>query len=723
MRIEIELDQFRSDAGQAEIIERRLRGALKGTEEAAKNAGDGIRDMSGEVSESSKAFADQIQAIAAATRKLISFLGIIAGSNALQKFTLAISDANDQLGFLSKRLGMAARDIKGVDAAVAALGGSGASATSTLKNLNQGIQEMVLMGNDALIPFFGALGVGVVDASGRIREMDDVLLDMADSLSKMDPQQAYALASAMGLDEGVANTLIQGRDAMQEMIDLQKKAYVSSEAEIRISRELGRAQAFLSAQWEGLKTILANALIPSLLKMTKVVSGWFDYLARNERTVRNLFEGLAIAIGVVLLPILIKAGLAMLALISPILGTAAVVAILAAGFAVLYDDYKTWASGGKSLFDWEKFNTYIKNTNFSVGNLAKGFSRLLTGYDSLADAQKEFSGWLKDNGIIDENGVSVRGLANAFKQLGRDIYDSIPALKTMVELLGAVMEGRWSDALDLAKAIPSQMAGTLLGASSAAAGRAAEAIDTMAGKDPDSDGSITSATKDAFQWLKNNLPDWIGAPDSSGNKSSRGKSRNMPSASGLTPPPELAQEFEKAAARHGVPVEAVIALAHQESRFDPNAVGSQTKWGKARGIMQYLDPTAKSLGIDPLNPAQAIDAAAMQLRQRLDAGESMEDAFKHHHAGPNRALWGEKTANYSSEVSGKMSAIAAQRMTRNAMTVPAPGNAISPGSIDVSIASLTVQTSASTLPDATKEGVIAGISRSNELLNQLGGGM
>lgn len=717
MRIEIELDRFRSEAGQAENIEKKLRKSLKGSEEASRSAGEGMNKMASEVGEASKQWDSQTKAVMAVAKRVTAFLSVLMGSTALQRFTMGIADANDQLGFMSKRLGIAARDIKGLETAVSALGGSGASATSTIKNLNQGIQEMVLMGNDSLIPFFGALGVGVVDATGSIRGVDDILLDMSDSLSKMDPRQAYAFSSAMGLDDGVANALIQGRDAMKEMIDMQKSVYVSTNSEIKASRELSRAQALLNAQWEGLKTMLGNALIPTALRLTKIVSGWVDYLSRNERMVRGFFEGVAIAVGVMLIPALTKAGLAVLGLAAPFVKAAAVVAGLAAAFGLLYDDYKTWAEGGKSLFDWTAFDSYIRGTDISVDSLAKGFARLLTGYDSLADAQRAFMRWLRDTGVIDENGLSIKGLGNAFKQLGRDIYESIPALQTMVQLISAVMDGRWSDALSLAKSIPAQMVGTLIDMGGKAGGRAAGAIDTMLGHDPESDGTLSSGVKSGAAWLKNHLASWAGG----------GGGASAPSiysgGAGLMPPPQLMPEFERAASKHGVPVEALIALAHQESRFNANAVGPQTKWGTAKGMMQYLDSTAGGLGINPLDPSQAIDAAAMQMRQRLDAGDSFEDAFKHHHGGPNKGIWGPKTARYGQEVLGKMSAITAQRMAGSAISIPMAAPSQAGGGAEVNIGSITIQTSASTLPDATKDGVAAGVSRGSQMLDQLAGGM
>lgn len=108
--------------------------------------------------------------------------------------------------------------------------------------------------------------------------------------------------------------------------------------------------------------------------------------------------------------------------------------------------------------------------------------------------------------------------------------------------------------------------------------------------------------------------------------------------------------FTQAAQRYNVPINVLIGLAEQESRFKPTALGTQTKWGRAKGLMQYLDSTAAGMGINPYDPAQSIDAAARQLRQRLDKGYSMIDAVREHFAGPDRKQWGTKTHNYGIEV-------------------------------------------------------------------------
>lgn len=102
----------------------------------------------------------------------------------------------------------------------------------------------------------------------------------------------------------------------------------------------------------------------------------------------------------------------------------------------------------------------------------------------------------------------------------------------------------------------------------------------------------------------------------------------------------LADAAERA---HGLPTGIMRGLIHVESRGNPNAVSPQG----ALGVAQLLPATAKGLGVDPNDPAQAIDGAARYLKEGMDKTGSLDGGLKYYHGGPNQNIWGPKTQAYA----------------------------------------------------------------------------
>lgn len=142
-----------------------------------------------------------------------------------------------------------------------------------------------------------------------------------------------------------------------------------------------------------------------------------------------------------------------------------------------------------------------------------------------------------------------------------------------------------------------------------------------------------------------------------GNSTATQKPIKLPDGSLLPTNPEIRTGIEEAASRHKVNPALLMALAQQESSYNPSAVGVTTKWGTAKGMFQYLDGTAKGHGIDPLDWKQSADAAAKDLAQQI-AKKGVDWAIAHHHGGPNPKLHGPKTRQYAAEVLAKAQAIA-----------------------------------------------------------------
>jgi cell wall-associated NlpC family hydrolase len=89
--------------------------------------------------------------------------------------------------------------------------------------------------------------------------------------------------------------------------------------------------------------------------------------------------------------------------------------------------------------------------------------------------------------------------------------------------------------------------------------------------------------------------------------------------------------FTAAGRRHGVDPALLSAVAKVESGYDARAVSG----AGARGLMQIMPGTARGLGVDAMDPRQAVDGAARLLSQYLDDYSGRVDlALAAYNAGP-----------------------------------------------------------------------------------------
>lgn len=165
-------------------------------------------------------------------------------------------------------------------------------------------------------------------------------------------------------------------------------------------------------------------------------------------------------------------------------------------------------------------------------------------------------------------------------------------------------------------------------------------------------------------------PEQPGRPSPT-NTRPRGESpRPLPASlpANLRPPPDIDAALQEAAQRHGVPVNALRAIAAQESGghgFRANVVGETAidlpgqEGDRALGIFQFTPQTTRGIreridpNFDPRDPAKAADQAARMLREEMERGSSLEEAMTAHFGGPNRELWGSRTQRYMQDVASK----------------------------------------------------------------------
>lgn len=134
----------------------------------------------------------------------------IAGLTALGKRAI---DTADNLNDLSQRTGVGVESLSKFGAAAADSGSSVDEVAKAMGRLARGVVDPASKANEAL----KLIGVSSTDASGKIKSMDQIMLDVADRFAKM-PNGAEKTALAMDLFGKSGANLIpmlnQGRDAL-----------------------------------------------------------------------------------------------------------------------------------------------------------------------------------------------------------------------------------------------------------------------------------------------------------------------------------------------------------------------------------------------------------------------------------------------------------------------------------------------------------------------------
>ncbi|WP_366526701.1 NlpC/P60 family protein [Ferrimicrobium sp.] len=121
-------------------------------------------------------------------------------------------------------------------------------------------------------------------------------------------------------------------------------------------------------------------------------------------------------------------------------------------------------------------------------------------------------------------------------------------------------------------------------------------------------------------------------------------------------PADLSSIFAAATQAYNLPPNLLTSVATAESGMNPSAVSS----AGAEGLMQIMPQTAASLGVNPMNPNQAIYGAAELLSQKLTKFGSVPLALAAYNAGDGAVeQYGgippyTQTQNYVTEVMGLM---------------------------------------------------------------------
>ncbi len=270
-----------------------------GFKKGEKEAADAQKRFVRESEASAKQIAAQAKIMSEGFRRvrneLLGLFAVAIGANGLKDFIASTVKGQAQLGYLSKNLGMSARELDAWGKTVKTVGGSAEGFQASLQNIASGIEAFKLGEDSPVVGMFRAIGVNVADSAGKMRPFKDVLMDVADALQRYDPQDQIRIAQSLGIDQGTLNVLRQGRQAVQDLYGEMYRSSGVTEESVKRAQEAQRVWGEFAAQANGVGQAIFEAMGPALVELTKDLrdfGGWVnEHRAEIQKFFTDLVEG------------------------------------------------------------------------------------------------------------------------------------------------------------------------------------------------------------------------------------------------------------------------------------------------------------------------------------------------------------------------------------------------------------------------------------------------
>ena len=241
-------------------------------------------------------------------------------------------------------------------------------------DLNESLGEAASDAESGKAKSFKEFGVSLRDAQGNIKTADQALLELSDSLSKMDKTKATFNIKQLGItDNAVISAMFRGRKELEEQLKVQKEIGVLRKDDVEKVKEFQTAQSQLTSIFGHFADQLAIGLVPVM----KLVMDTILEVIKWTREYKGVMVGVLAAIGIAALaatPMLWGMAVAAWAAVAPFLPLIAAVA----AFILVVDDLYNYFTGGDSVIgEWAKKFPWI-------GELLQGLkAEVLAAWEAL----------------------------------------------------------------------------------------------------------------------------------------------------------------------------------------------------------------------------------------------------------------------------------------------------------------------------------------------------
>ncbi|HDR2510154.1 TPA: transglycosylase SLT domain-containing protein [Enterobacter roggenkampii] len=591
-------------------------------------------------------------------------------------FTTQIANGLDKIYWASQRTGASVQGIKALGYAASQTGASAESAMSSLEGL-----AGFMRSNPGAEGFLNRLGVQTRDASGKMRDTAAIFTGVGQKLNNMPYYRAKQYAQMLGIDENTLMAMRRGMNGFtadyQSM--LQKTGFNADKAAVQSNKFMTSMRGLTSLfgiMRDKIGSNLAGGLAGSLDTLrrqildnfpkiedtlTRVIKGviwlanafmrmawrliqgagsvidWWKRLDDGSKNLLKIFGALLVA-----WRLLNSAFLK-----SPI----GIITTLILAIGLLYDDYKTWKEGGKSLIDWSKWQPEIEQAKKVFKWLRDKFLELKDNLGGWKNTLTILFGFLAGAKLVSML-TGIGRLVAGFMGLGKAIGGSIGGLGKLAQGIAQLaIKNPWLLMFIPANNTPttSEEMASIGGIGSNIVPERQQAYEALRKENPG---------KDFFtdEQIQRKIQEMGLEPE----QRAQSVKRPQATAQGKVLLDWMGPMFNKLESLYQLPAGLLKSVAITESGGNQFAMSG----AGAKGLFQFMDGTARDMGLrgnDVFDPEKSAQAAAKYLSQLLrQNGGDLSKALASYNWGIGNVqrygmgLMPQETRNYIPKVMSNM---------------------------------------------------------------------
>lgn len=320
--------------------------------------------------------------VAALAEKSLNFAGISTTITGLISDATARAAEIESIDKLGREISITTQDVDAFSGAVSALGGTRRAAQADLS---------------AMAKSFGFAG----DSMEKV-------LQTADNVQGMSFGEAKKTLGGLGVtDDSTVELLMRGREELSRMMETQKDYGGITRESIEQSISFNKAMLSLEQSSGLLKNSLMGMLIPVLAQGLDWLEKIVVFAKENKNFVTGFFIAVAAAVTGKYVHAMKLAQISTWTAMLPVMAVVAGILLLAAVFALVYDDIMNFIDGNDSMIGrildsypglkaviltvWEAFGVLFDFIMSVIGVVA---DIVVAAYNTMSASLNEFIGWL-----------------------------------------------------------------------------------------------------------------------------------------------------------------------------------------------------------------------------------------------------------------------------------------------------------------------------------------